>query len=53
MLGDGELPSYEDCHLCPPPPDYCSTGQTVLDECGCCQVCAKGENEECAARCVP
>merc|ERR1711942_600470 len=37
MLGDGELPSYEDCHLCPPPPDYCSTGQTVLDECGCCQ----------------
>merc|ERR1712025_1112853 len=47
MLGDGELPSYEDCQLCPPPPDYCSTGQTVLDECGCCQVCAKGENEEC------
>merc|ERR1711942_637126 len=47
MLGSGELPSYEDCHFCPPPPDYCSAGQTVLDVCGCCQGCAKGENEEC------
>ena len=47
MLGGGELPSYEECHFCPPPPDYCSTGHTVLDECGCCQVCPQGENEEC------
>merc|ERR1712098_831387 len=37
MLGDGELPSYEEppCQECPPVPDYCSTGQTVLDQCGC------------------
>jgi len=47
MLGSAEPPSYEECHFCPPPPDYCSTGHTVPDMCGCCQVCAKGENEEC------
>merc|ERR1719516_374635 len=62
MLGDGELPSYEEppCQECPPVPDYCSTGQTVLDPCGCCEECAKGENDECGelrgsrklARCV-
>merc|ERR1712137_720492 len=38
----GEPPSYEDCHWCGPPPEYCSTGQTVLDECGCCQVLPRG-----------
>merc|ERR1719334_1066642 len=39
MLGDGELPSYEEppCQECSPVPDYCSTGQTVLDPCGCCE----------------
>merc|ERR1719481_606728 len=49
MLGDGELPSYEEppCQECPPIPDYCSTGQTVLDPCGCCEECAKGEGDEC------
>merc|ERR1719312_889314 len=49
MLGDGELPTYEElpCQECPPVPDYCSTGQTVLDPCGCCEECAKGENDEC------
>merc|ERR1719334_2813682 len=45
MLGDGEVPSYEECHECPPVPDYCSTGQTVLDPCGCCEECAKGEKD--------
>merc|ERR1712240_309948 len=49
MLGDGELPSYEEppCQECSPVPDYCSTGQTVLDPCGCCEECAKGEGDEC------
>merc|ERR1712002_1401311 len=44
MLGDGELPSYEEppCQECSPVPDYCSTGQTVLDPCGCCEECAEG-----------
>ncbi|XP_067133223.1 single insulin-like growth factor-binding domain protein-2 [Centruroides vittatus] len=31
---------------CQPPPEDCSFG-TVLDGCGCCQVCAKGEGESC------
>jgi len=44
VLGGTEPPSYEECHFCPPPPDYCSTGHTILDECGCCQVCPKAEN---------
>jgi len=42
-LLSSEQPSDTECHYCPPPPEYCSTGQSVLDECGCCQVCAKGE----------
>jgi len=46
-LLSGEQPNYDHCHWCPPPPEYCSTGQTVKDECGCCEVCAKGEGEEC------
>merc|ERR1711910_176718 len=45
-LLSGEQPNYDHCHWCPPPPEYCSTGQTVKDECGCCEVCAKGEGEE-------
>merc|ERR1711862_418320 len=52
VLGGAEPPSYEECHFCPPPPEYCSKGHhTVLDERGCCQVCPKLEHEECGGPC--
>merc|ERR1711942_105854 len=52
VLGGDEPPSYEECHFCPPPPEYCSKGHhTVLDERGCCQVCPKLEHEKCGGPC--
>jgi len=32
---------------CPSPPACCESGQYTLDECGCCQKCAKAELQKC------
>ncbi|XP_035389062.1 serine protease HTRA1A-like [Electrophorus electricus] len=42
----GGCPSVCDKTMCPTMPKGCSTGQ-VLDQCGCCPVCASGEGESC------
>uniref|UniRef100_A0A3B4D8N5 Uncharacterized protein n=1 Tax=Pygocentrus nattereri TaxID=42514 RepID=A0A3B4D8N5_PYGNA len=42
----GGCPGQCDRAMCPAMPKLCTTGQ-VLDQCGCCPVCASGEGEAC------
>ncbi|XP_072546629.1 serine protease HTRA1A [Salminus brasiliensis] len=42
----GGCPGHCDKAMCPAMPKLCATGQ-VLDQCGCCPVCASGEGEAC------
>ncbi|XP_036449561.1 serine protease HTRA1A [Colossoma macropomum] len=42
----GGCPGHCDQTMCPAMPKLCTTGQ-VLDQCGCCLVCASGVGEAC------
>ncbi|XP_007230685.3 serine protease HTRA1A isoform X2 [Astyanax mexicanus] len=42
----GGCPGHCDTSTCPAMPRLCTTGQ-VMDQCGCCPVCASGEGEAC------
>eukprot|EP00092_Neocalanus_flemingeri_P036105 GFUD01039309.1.p1 GENE.GFUD01039309.1~~GFUD01039309.1.p1 ORF type:complete len:205 (+),score=38.83 GFUD01039309.1:57-671(+) len=47
MVDTEYAPTPPPCTPCPPPPQYCASGQVTKDVCACCDVCAKAVGQQC------